>query len=256
MVKLFALLILFFASISFASAPTSWQFGFPVPATDIMESVVKAHSFVMIIMAAIMLFVWIILAYVVLRFRKSKVKEVSKTNHHILLEIIWCVIPTIIVGVLVFENAKLIRLQEKIPKADMTLKVIGHQWYWSYQYPEHKDISFDSYIKGKDDLVKGDLKLFSVDHNVILPIDTNVRLQVTAGDVIHSWGVPAFGVKIDAIPGRLNEAWFNIKKPGIYYGQCYELCGQGHGFMPIVVEAVSKEDFNKWIESKKLSDKV
>ncbi|WP_168464722.1 cytochrome c oxidase subunit II [Wolbachia endosymbiont of Ctenocephalides felis wCfeT] len=256
MVKLFALLILFFASISFASAPTSWQFGFPVPATDIMESVVKAHSFVMIIMAAIMLFVWIILAYVVLRFRKSKVKEVSKTNHNILLEIIWCVIPTIIVGVLVFENAKLIRLQEKIPKADMTLKVIGHQWYWSYQYPEHKDISFDSYIKGKDDLVKGDLKLFSVDHNVILPIDTNVRLQVTAGDVIHSWGVPAFGVKIDAIPGRLNEAWFNIKKPGIYYGQCYELCGQGHGFMPIVVEAVSKEDFNKWIESKKLSDKV
>ncbi|MCA4775226.1 cytochrome c oxidase subunit II [Wolbachia endosymbiont of Mansonella ozzardi] len=252
MVKLFVLLIMFYSSTSVASAPTSWQFGFPSPATEIMEAVVKSHSFVTSVMIAVMLFVWALLAYVVFRFRKSKVKNISKTNHNILLEIVWFVIPMIIVGVLAFKNAELIKLQEKVPKADITLKVIGRQWYWSYQYPEYQSVSFDSYIKEKDDFSEGDLKLFSVDNNVVLPINTNVRLQVTAGDVIHSWGIPAFGVKIDAIPGRLNEAWFNVKKPGIYYGQCYELCGQGHGFMPIVVEAVSKEDFSKWIKNKKL----
>lgn len=252
MIKLSVLLIIFYSNALAASAPTSWQFGFPDPATEIMEVVVKSHSFVMGVMVAIMLCVWALLAYVVFRFRKSKVKNISKTRHNVFLEIVWFVIPTIIVGILAFENAKLLKLQEKVPKADIILKVIGHQWYWSYQYPEHQGVSFDSYVKGKDDFIVGDLKLFSVDNKVILPINTNVRLQVTAGDVIHSWGIPAFGVKIDAIPGRLNEAWFNITKPGIYYGQCYELCGQGHGFMPIVVEAVSKEDFNRWIENKKL----
>ncbi len=252
MAKLFALLVIFYSNISIASVPTSWQFGFPAPATEIMEIVVKSHSFVMSIMVGIMIFVWALLVYVIFRFRKSKITNISRTNHNIILEIIWFVIPTIIVGVLAFKNAQLVKLQEKVPKSDMTLKVIGHQWYWNYQYPEHQGISFDSYIKGTDDFTEEDLRLFSVDNNVVLPISTNIRLQVTAGDVIHSWGVPAFGVKIDAIPGRLNEAWFNIKKPGVYYGQCYELCGQGHGFMPIVVKAVSKEDFNEWIESKKL----
>ncbi len=252
MVKLFALLVIFYSNISIASFPTSWQFGFPAPATEIMEIVVKSHSFVMSIMVGIMLFVWALLVYVIFRFRKSKITNISRTSHNIILEIIWFVIPTIIVGVLAFKNAQLVKLQEKIPKSDMTLKVIGHQWYWSYQYPEYQDISFDSYIKRTDDFTEEDLRLFSVDNNVVLPISTNIRLQVTAGDVIHSWGVPAFGIKIDAIPGRLNEAWFNIKNPGVYYGQCYELCGQGHGFMPIVVKAVSKEDFNEWIESKKL----
>ncbi|NUY39501.1 cytochrome c oxidase subunit II [Wolbachia endosymbiont of Litomosoides brasiliensis] len=253
MVKLLALSVIFYSSISVASAPASWQFGFPAPATEIMEIVAKSHSFVMSVMGAIVLFVWALLAYIVFRFRKSKVTNISKTHHNVLLEIVWFVIPTIIVSTLAFENAKLLKLQEKIPKADITLKVIGHQWYWSYQYPEYQGVSFDSYIKEKDDFVKGDLRLFSVDNNVVLPVNTNVRLQVIAGDVIHSWGVPAFGIKIDAIPGRLNEAWFNVKKPGIYYGQCYELCGQGHGFMPIVIEAVSKEDFSKWIENRKLA---
>ncbi|QKX02285.1 cytochrome c oxidase subunit II [Wolbachia endosymbiont of Dirofilaria (Dirofilaria) immitis] len=252
MVELLALLIVFYSNMSIASVPTSWQFGFPTPATEIMEIVIESHLFVMSIMVGIMLLVWMLLIYVVFRFQKNKVTNISQTSHNIILEIIWFVIPTIIVGILAFKNAQLIKLQEKIPKADMTLKVIGHQWYWSYQYPEHQGISFDSYIKETDSFAEGDLRLFSVDNNVVLPTDTNIRLQVTAGDVIHSWGVPAFGVKIDAIPGRLNEAWINVKKPGIYYGQCYELCGQGHGFMPIVVKAVSKEDFNEWIENKKL----
>ncbi|MDD9331575.1 MAG: cytochrome c oxidase subunit II [Wolbachia sp.] len=252
MVKLFILLVIFYSNISAASAPNAWQLGFQPPATELMETVTKSHSFVMFIMFAVLLFVWLLLIYVVFRFRKSKVSEVSKVTHNITLEIFWTVIPVIIVAVLTMENIKLIKMQEDVPKSELTLKVIGHQWYWSYQYPEHQGLSLDSYIKGDNDLDMEDLRLFSVDNHVALPIDTNVRLQVTAGDVIHSWGVPAFGIKVDAIPGRLNEAWFNVKKPGIYYGQCYELCGQGHGFMPIVVEVVSKEDFNKWVEDRKL----
>ncbi|WFW29864.1 MAG: cytochrome c oxidase subunit II [Wolbachia endosymbiont of Menacanthus eurysternus] len=255
MTKLFTLLITFYPNVLIASAPVPWQFGFPSPATEIMEAVTNSHSFVISIMIAIMFFVWILLAYTIFRFHKSKVKDarnISKISHNVFLEIIWFTIPTVIAGMLAFKNAELIRLQEKVPKADITLKVIGHQWYWSYQYPEYLNVSFDSYIKGKNHFSEKDLKLFSVDNNIVLPINANIRLQVTSKDVIHSWGVPAFGIKIDAIPGRLNEAWFNIKKPGIYYGQCYELCGQGHGFMPIVVEAVNKEDFDKWVKSKSL----
>ncbi|MCV3769598.1 MAG: cytochrome c oxidase subunit II [Wolbachia pipientis] len=253
MIKLLILLIILYSNISIASAPSSWQFGFPTPATEIMEAIVKSHLFVMSIMVGIMLFVWTLLAYVIFRFRKNKVINISQINHNIFLEIVWFIIPTVIIGILSFKNAQLIKLQEKIPKADITLKVIGHQWYWSYQYPEYQSVSFDSYIKGEDNFTEEDLRLFSVDNNVVLPIDTNIRLQVTAEDVIHSWGIPAFGVKIDAVPGRLNEAWFNIKNPGIYYGQCYELCGQGHGFMPIVVKAVSKKNFNEWIKNKQLT---
>ncbi|MDN5247527.1 MAG: cytochrome c oxidase subunit II [Wolbachia endosymbiont of Tyrophagus putrescentiae] len=246
------LLIIFYSSLSIASSPSAWQLGFQLPATELMENAVKSHSFIMLLMSAVVLFVWLLLFYVVFRFHKSKVSSVSKVTHNIILEIIWTVVPVIIVAILTVENIKLIKEQEKIPKTELTLKVIGNQWYWGYQYPEHQGLSFDSYIKGDADLSAQDLRLLSVDNHVVLPVNTNIRLQVTAADVIHSWGIPAFGIKIDAIPGRLNEAWFNIKKPGVYYGQCYELCGQGHGFMPIVVEAVSREDFDKWIEDKKL----
>jgi cytochrome c oxidase subunit II len=241
---LILLLMVFYSS---ASIIPGWQFGFQPPATELMENVSKSHYFIMAIIFAILALVCILIIYVIFRFRKSKVSQVSKVTHNIVLEIMWTVIPVLIIMVFALENLKLIRMQENIPKSELTLKVIGHQWYWHYKYPEYKDLSFDSYIKAEADLEKDDLRLLSVDNNVVLPINTNIRLQVTAGDVIHSWGIPAFGVKIDAIPGRLNETWFNIKKPGLYYGQCYELCGQGHGFMPIVVKAVSKEDFKEWI---------
>ncbi|OEY86592.1 cytochrome c oxidase subunit II [Wolbachia pipientis] len=242
------LLIIFYSN---ASVALTWQFGFQQPATELMENISKSHSFIMTIIFCILGLVWALLIYVVLRFRKGKVSQVSKVTHNTALEIIWTIIPIIIVTVFTVENIKLIRMQQNIPKSELTLKVIGHQWYWHYQYPEYENLSFDSYIKEASDLDKNDLRLLAVDNHVVLPINTNIRLQVTAGDVIHSWGVPAFGIKIDAIPGRLNDTWFNIKKPGLYYGQCYELCGQGHGFMPIVVNAVSKEDFNKWINDKK-----
>ncbi|WP_253299829.1 cytochrome c oxidase subunit II, partial [Wolbachia endosymbiont of Chironomus riparius] len=217
---------MFFFNPSIASSPSPWQFGFQSPATELMEAATKSHSFVMLIMSVILLFVFLLLAYVIFRFRENKVSNISKITHSTILEITWTIIPTIIIAILIFENINLIKMQQDIPKTDLTLKIVGNQWYWNYKYPEYKDLSFDSYIKSDSDLNINDLRLLSVDNNVVLPINTNIRLQVTAADVIHSWGIPAFGIKIDAIPGRLNEAWFNIKKTGVYYGQCYELCGQ------------------------------
>ncbi|WP_333024089.1 cytochrome c oxidase subunit II [Wolbachia endosymbiont of Pentidionis agamae] len=243
-------LLLLYSYVSLSSQPNSWQIGLQEPATELMRMQAKSHTFVMLIMSIIFIFVALLLLYVMLRFRKNRVSKISKVTHSTALEIIWTVIPMIIALVLTFENVKLVGFRENIPKTDLILKVIGHQWYWSYHYPDYNGLSFDSYIKTNDALEKGDLRLLSVDNNVILPINTNIKLQVTASDVIHSWGVPSFGIKIDAVPGRLNESWFNITKAGTYYGQCYELCGQGHGFMPIVIQAVSKEDFDKWIEKK------
>ncbi|WP_346268846.1 cytochrome c oxidase subunit II [Wolbachia endosymbiont of Howardula sp.] len=253
MSKLPIILITLYSNIVCGMQPSTWTFGFPTPATEIMEHVISAHSFVMIVMISIMLFIWILIAYIIFRFRKSKVVNISNTTHSTALEVIWFIIPTIIIGILSFKNAQLIILQDKIPKTDITLKVIGHQWYWSYLYPEYNNLSFNSYLKDVNDLTEeGDLKLLSVDNKVILPTNTNILLQIISADVIHSWGISAFGIKIDAIPGRLNESWFNIKTPGTYYGQCYELCGPGHGFMPIVVEAVSRDEFDNWIEDIKL----
>lgn len=251
MTGLFVLIFILYAQESTASYPTIWQVGLQPAATELMEIASSSYSFVMLIMFIILVFVWLMLIYAVLRFRKNKTSQISKVTHNIVLEVTWTLIPMIIVGILTVENVKLIKAQQHIPKTELTLKVIGHQWYWHYQYPEYQGLAFDSYIKADNELKEKDLRLLSVDNNVVLPTNTNIKLQVTAGDVIHSWGVPAFGIKTDAVPGRLNEAWFNIKKPGMYYGQCYELCGQGHGFMPIVIEAVSKEDFNQWVENRK-----
>ncbi len=248
-IQLFLFLFFIFYTANSFAAPVPWQFGFQPAATELMEITDKSHSFVMLVMFAILGFVCLLLGYIVLRFRKKGENvAVSKTSHSTILEIIWTVVPLFIVAILTVSNIKLIKLQEKIPKTELTLKAIGYQWYWGYQYPEYEGISFDSYIKQDSDLLPGELRLLTVDHDVVLPVDTNIRLQVTAGDVIHSFAVPAFGIKLDAVPGRLNEAWFNIKKEGTYYGQCSELCGRGHGFMPIVVKAVGKEDFKKWIQ--------
>ena len=146
---------------------------------------------------------------------------------------------------------KLLYQQDVIPEADMTVKVIGHQWYWEYQYPEQDDISFESYMIPDDELEEGDIRLLTVDNKLVLPINKNIHVLVTAGDVLHSFAMPSLGVKKDAVPGRLNETWMNIEKTGIYRGQCSELCGTGHGYMPIVIEAVSQEDFIAWVTETK-----
>ncbi|XGA08102.1 MAG: cytochrome c oxidase subunit II [Wolbachia endosymbiont of Xenopsylla cheopis] len=252
-IRLFLFLYFSLHAISSYAAPMPWQIGFQPAATELMEITDKSHSFVMLIMFGVFAFVCLLLGYIMLRFRKKGNMQVSKKSHSTVLEVTWTVVPLFIVAILTVSNIKLVKLQEKIPKTELTLKAIGYQWYWGYRYPEYDGVAFDSYMKQDSDLLPGELRLLTVDHHAVLPIDTNIRLQVTAGDVIHSFAVPAFGIKLDAVPGRLNEAWFNIKKEGIYYGQCSELCGRGHGFMPIVVQAVSKEDFKRWIEFQSIS---
>ena len=231
------------------AVPVKWQLGFQEAATPVMEDIHHFHNIMMVIMCGIVIFVAILLFYVLIRFSKKNNPTPSKNSHHTLIEVLWTLIPLIIIGAIAFPSIKLLSYEEIIPEADMTIKVIGSQWYWSYEYVDHDNIAFDSNIKY--DLDPGELRLFEVDNRLVVPVDTNIRVQITGADVIHSWSVPAFGVKKDAIPGRLNETWMNINKAGVYYGQCSELCGRLHGFMPIVVEAVTKEEFEKWIKRAK-----
>ncbi len=231
------------------AAPVKWQIGLQEAATPVMENVYHFHNFMMVIMCAIVAFVSILLVYVLVRFSKKNNPIPTKTSHNTLIEVVWTVIPLIIVGIIAVPSIKLLSYEEIIPESDMTIKVVGSQWYWSYEYVDHDNISFDSNIKY--DVAPGELRLFEVDNRLVVPIDTNIRVQITGADVIHSWAIPAFGIKKDAIPGRLNETWMKITKPGVYYGQCSELCGVLHGFMPIVVEAVPKEEFEKWLKHAK-----
>ena len=248
---LLSLIISLFSFTVFANAPYDWQLGFQEPASPVMRSVLELHDFVLIMMTAITIFVLLLIIYVVIRFRKSANPNPSKRTHNALIEILWTGIPVIILIAMAIPSFKLLYQQDVIPEADMTVKVIGHQWYWEYQYPEQDDISFESYMIPDDELEEGDIRLLTVDNKLVLPINKNIHVLVTAGDVLHSFAMPSLGVKKDAVPGRLNETWMNIEKTGIYRGQCSELCGTGHGYMPIVIEAVSQEDFIAWVTETK-----
>ena len=229
---------------------TPWQLGFQAPATPVMEQLVWLHDhFLLYIIVAISLFVLGVMLVIALRFNRKANPVASKNTHNTKLEIIWTVIPILILVAIAIPSLRAHYFIEDESKADMTLKVLGHQWYWSYEYPDH-GISYESNIKQDNELAAGDHRLLSVDNNVVVPVDTKVHVLLTAADVIHAWAVPAFGVKRDAVPGRLNESWFKATKIGRYYGQCSELCGIKHGFMPIVVDVVSKEDFAAWIKEK------
>lgn len=224
-----------------------WQIGFQESASPLATAAIGTHNYIMAFMAVVIVVVLAVLIYACVRFRASKNDSPSTRTHNVLLEIIWIVIPTIIVALIAVPSVKLIYKQETIPQTDMTLKVIGHQWYWSYVYPDFDDISFDSYMKKDDELENGEPRLLAVDNEVVLPVETYIEFQVTSADVIHAFAIPSLGVKIDAVPGRLNNNWAYIEKPGIYYGQCSELCGVYHAFMPIKIRAVTKEEFKKWL---------
>lgn len=236
--------------VSFADKPHPWQMNFQDAATPVMESVHHFHNLLLVVIFIIALFVAGLMLYVLYRFRESKNPIPAKFTHNTKLEIIWTAVPVVILVLIAIPSLKLLKLTDKLEKPELTLKVTGHQWYWEYDYPE-SDINFNSYLKTQDKLEPGDIRMLAVDKEVLLPIDTDVRILVTAADVLHSWAVPAFGVKQDTIPGRLRETWVRITKPGTYYGQCSELCGQGHGYMPIAVKAVSKEEFKAWLDGQK-----
>ena len=211
-----SLILLPFASL--ADKPSNWQMGFQEAVTPTMEKVNDLHNVMLVIIFSTASFVFCLLAYTVWRFRASKNPTPSKTSHNTLLEMVWTGIPVLILAVIAIPSVKLLYFMDKVEKADMTVKVIAHQWYWSYEYPDHGNFAFDSYmINDKDiDKSKGQLRLLEVDNRVVVPVDTNVRIIVTSGDVIHSWAIPSFGVKKDAVPGRINETWMRVTKEGVY----------------------------------------
>ena len=233
-----------------AAEPKPWEIGYQPAATPVMERIEEFHNLLLVIIFLIAGFVLILLIVTMLKFNAKRNLVPSRSTHNTMLEIVWTAVPAIILVVIAVPSFKLLYFDDVVPKADMTLKAIGHQWYWSYEYPDQGKISFDANVIPPDEIKPGQIRLLSTDNPVVVPVNTTIRVLITATDVIHSWAVPSFGVKTDAVPGRLNHAWFRAEKVGTYYGQCSELCGVNHGFMPIEVKVVSKQKFAEWVKSK------
>ena len=225
------------------------QLGFIEPATPIMSETVAFHDFLMWIISAITIFVTLVMIYIFVKFNAKSNPVASKTTHNTFLEIVWTAVPVLILVVIAIPSFRLLYNQDVIPEADVTIKAIGNQWYWSYEYLDHEEIMFDSImLDDSEAAAAGHPRLLGTDTRVVVPVNKVVRVQVTANDVIHSWTIPAFGSKVDAVPGKLNETWFKATKEGLYHGQCSELCGIRHGFMPIMVEVVSEAEYAEWLE--------
>ncbi len=235
------------AATAVAQQPADWEVDFQEALSPSMERIVDFNLMVTIIIVIISAFVLGLMAWIVVRYNKKRNPTPSKTTHNTLLEVTWTVVPVIILLVIAVPSFRLLYFTDRVEVADMTLKAIGHQWYWSYEYPDHGDFTFDAIMLEDDELEEGQPRLLATDTAVVLPVGAKIRLLTTADDVIHSWAVPALGVKMDSVPGRVNETWFQINREGMYYGQCSELCGTLHGFMPIMIEAVSQEDFDAWV---------
>ena len=253
---MFSILILaglFSGSAVAQSGPKPWQMNFRPAATPVMEDIVAFHNLLLVIEVLIVLFVLGLMIYIVVKFNSKANPVPSKTTHNSFLEVAWTVIPVIILIVIAVPSMKLLFFMDKAPEdqVEMTLKVTGHQWYWSYEYMDENELNFDSNIIPDDEIdpTKGQIRLLEVDNRVFIPVDTTIRVLMTADDVLHNWAVPAFGIKMDTVPGRINEAWIRVPaaKAGVYRGQCSELCGVRHGYMPIVVEVVSKPKFARWL---------
>ncbi|HYH23682.1 MAG TPA: cytochrome c oxidase subunit II [Azospirillum sp.] len=231
--------------------PHPWQVWHPEPATPVMEIMYDFHHLLLWIMVAVCILVMALLGIVIVRFNAKRNPVPSRTSHNTLIEVIWTVVPVIILVVIAVPSFRLLYYADRAVDAEMTVKVTGRQWYWDYEYPDHGGFTFSSIMIPEDALKPGQPRLLEVDNRVVLPVGTTIRLLVTGGDVIHSWAVPAFGSKDDAVPGRINETWIRIDAEGVYYGQCSEICGTSHAYMPIAVEAVSKERFAQWVEEAK-----
>jgi cytochrome c oxidase subunit II len=231
--------------------PQDWQFGFQAAATPVREHIDALHNELMIIITLITLFVLGLLAYVIVRFNAKRHPVPTQTTHNSVLELIWTAVPVLILLAIAIPSFKLMYYMDRTPKPDMTLKITGHQWYWTYEYPDSK-LQFDSNVLSDEaDAKAGKPRMLGVDNPVVVPVGAVVHVLVTSTDVIHSWFMPAFGVQEYAVIGRSNFAWMQIDRPGTYYGECNQICGLNHPFMPIEVHAVSKDDFAKWLDAAK-----
>lgn len=231
--------------------PHDWGINLQTSATEKMTQIHSFHEMLLYIIIAVSVFVLVLLIWVMIRYNRRANPVPSGTTHNTLIEIVWTVVPVAILIVIAIPSFKLLYANERIPPdIQLTIKAIGKQWYWTYEYPDNGNFTFDvNMLSDEEAKAQGQPRLLGVDNFVVVPEDTKVRLIVTADAVIHAWTVPAFGVKIDAVPGRLNELWFDVPEPGIYYGQCSELCGAKHAFMPIGVKVVTKEEYAAWVAS-------
>lgn len=248
----FFVFFMFFSSASYSFASVNWQMGFNESVTTVMNDIVHLHDRILLpIIVAISVFVLFLLLYSIFKFRASKNPIPSKTSHNTFIEVMWTVIPCLILIVIAVPSFRLLYKQDIIPKADVTIKAIGYQWYWGYEYPD-QNIVFDANMIETKNLKPNQPRLLETDNHVVVPVNKVVKVLITANDVLHAWAVPSFGVKRDAVPGRINETWFKAEKEGVYYGQCSELCGSRHAFMPITVRVVSDKQYNEWLKEAKI----
>jgi len=236
------------AAVAGAAEPKPWQLGFQPPATPVKDRLTAFHDYLLLpIITVIAVFVLVLLGIAMFRFSHRRHPVPTRTSHNTVIEMLWTVVPVLILIIIAIPSFKLMYYMDRVPNPEMTIKVTGHQWYWSYEYPDQDGLAFDSNIIPDDQLKPGQKRLLDVDNPLVVPEDTIIRVLVTGTDVIHSWFVPSFGVQEYAIVGRLNESWMKIEHAGTYYGQCNQICGVNHAFMPIKVEAVSKEAFQHWL---------
>ncbi len=235
--------------------PVAWQIGLQNPASERMRDIIQLHSFVLYIITAICLFVLGLLTWIMIRFNARANPTPTATTHNTVLEVMWTVLPVLILVAIAVPSFRLLYFEETLPPADLTVKAIGKQWFWSYEYPDNGNFTFDAQMvperRSQPTVPNGEPRLLGTNNHVVVPVNKNVRILTTGADVIHSWALPAFGVKMDAVPGRINQTWFKAEKEGIYYGQCSELCGARHAFMPIEIEVVSQEKFDMWVQEAK-----
>jgi len=239
------------AALAVVGQPSPWELGLQDAASPVMADVIWFHDFLLWIISGIALFVLVLLGIVVVRFNARTNPTPSRTTHNSLLEVAWTIIPVIILVTIAVPSFRLLFIQLDEPKPDVTVKATGKQWYWTYNYPDNGDFEFDSLIVEDKDLKPGQPRLLTVDNPMVVPVNKIVHVLVTGADVIHSFAVPSFGIKIDAVPGRLNDTWFKATSEGMFHGQCSELCGKDHAFMPITVRVVSDAEFAAWIAAQK-----
>ena len=246
-----ALATLILAAPAWAQTPRNWQLGFQPAQSPVQEGIEGLHSMVIWLMATITIFVACLLLFVVWRYHSGRNPRPSRVSHHTALEVAWTLLPVLILVAIAIPSFRLIYYEDRTENADLTIKVTGRQWAWEYAYPDNGGFSFISNMVADDELKPGDLRRLAVDNRLVVPAGKNIRILTTSNDVIHSFFVPSLGVQRYAIPGRTIETWVRVDKPGVYYGECNQICGTNHSAMPIAVEAMSDEDFAKWVEDAK-----
>jgi cytochrome c oxidase subunit 2 len=246
-----ALLMSAASALAAPGQPSSWALGLQEAASPVMTDITWFHNFLLVIITAITAFVLILLLIVMIRFNARANPSPSRTTHNAVIEVIWTIVPVVILLAIAVPSFRLLFLEVDPPKADITVKATGKQWYWSYNYPDNGNFEFDSLLVDDKDLKPGQPRLLTVDNEMVVPVNKVVHVLVTGADVIHSFAVPSFGIKIDAVPGRLNDTWFKATSEGRFHGQCSELCGKDHAFMPITVRVVNDAEFAAWVAQEK-----